>query len=118
MTHKKIFQEDVYNLLIGTSFDWNNPMNGAINIVNMSHLLQTSKYQVKKYINELVKLGLIELQMFMVPDDDEIFPPYWGYVLTEEGKKTSVYKARLEHHESTWKKWVESMGVIEHEANI
>lgn len=110
MEYKKVSRDDVYSRLIGLSFDWMNPMGGAINLVNLASLLQTSRYQVKKHIDELKRLRYVELKSFLIQDEDEIYPPYWGYVLTEEGRETDVYKKRLEEHEKGWRKWVESFG--------
>lgn len=97
--YKRITKDDVYALLVGTSLDFMNPIGGAISLVHLAKFLNTSRYQVKKYIDQLLEVGFVELKMFIIPDEEELYPPYWGYRLTEKGKETTYYKTRYDEHE-------------------
>ena len=55
MKYKKISKEDVYKKMVNISTDFWSPIGGVISLVNLANLLGTSRYQVKKYINELKK---------------------------------------------------------------
>ncbi|WP_341877615.1 hypothetical protein [Defluviitalea saccharophila] len=94
--YKKISKEDVLKLLASIAADPLNPTGGIINIVNIAEVLKTSRYQVKKCINELKHAGVVELDHIDVSEEDEIYPPYWGYALTEKGKQHPVYKETKE----------------------
>jgi Mn-dependent DtxR family transcriptional regulator len=98
LKYKKITQEDVYKLLAHTSLDFMNPIQGAINLINISHLLTTSRYQVKKHIDNLKSKSFVELKCYNIHSEDEVIPPYWGYILTNKGKDTDLYR---EMEEST-----------------
>lgn len=92
MRYKKITQDDVYKTLVSTSVDPMNPIGGIISLVNIASLLKTSRYQVKKYIDELKQIGFVELKSVDISTEDEAYPPYHGYTLTEKGKNTDYYK--------------------------
>lgn len=92
MRYKKISKEDVYRTLVSTSLEIHNPMMGAINLVNIANLLDTSRYQVKKHIDALKEEGMVELKYFLLYSEYDNLPPYWGYLLTEKGKSTKYYK--------------------------
>lgn len=94
--YKETTKDDVFGVLVSASCDVFNPVNGIINIVNVASILGTSKYQTRKHIKSLVAEGLVLLDMCTVPDEEECYPPYWGYTLTEKGKETEKYKQRME----------------------
>lgn len=99
MKYKKISKGDVYKRMVGISLNFMNPTGGAINIKNLAHLLNTSRYQVKKHIDELKKDELVELKCIAIPYDEhesDPYPPYWGYVLTEKARQTEYYKEQEE----------------------
>jgi hypothetical protein len=91
MKYKKITKDDVYRILVNVALDISSPVS-IINISNIASLLKTSRYQVKKYIDLMVKDGVAELKFEMIYDDEELYPPYWGYRLTPKGKDTDFYK--------------------------
>ncbi|MDR7856029.1 hypothetical protein [Tissierella sp.] len=91
MKYRKITQEDVYKLLVGISVSVMNTFD-CINIVNIASLLKTSRYQVKKYIDELKNQGMVELVCVDISSEDEPYPPYLGYVLTKKGRDTHFYR--------------------------
>lgn len=93
MKYTKISKDSIYNLLVGIDLDIMNPIR-CINIVNMAELLKTSRYQVKKYIDILKSEDLVTLKMVDVSSDEELYPPYWGYCLTDKGKDTDYYKRK------------------------
>jgi len=97
MKYKKIKQDDVYNILVNVAQDIMSPID-VINISNIASLLKTSKYQVKKYIDIMVKDNMVELKCEIIHDEYEVIPPYWGYRLTEKGKDTKQYKAKQKRH--------------------
>lgn len=96
MKYTKVTRDDVYGILVSTALSLFNPIGGAINITNIAHLLETSKYQVKKYMDELKEQGMVELKCFNNWDEEENHPPYWGYVLTDKGRETKYFKDREE----------------------
>jgi len=50
-------------------------------------------YQLfKKPIDRMKKDGLVELVCLNVSPEDEIFPPYWGYQLTQKAQSIDSYK--------------------------
>lgn len=98
--YSKISKSDVYKLLIGFDLDYMNMGPNVINVVNIANILETSRYQVKKYINELLADGLIELKMEVFFDEEEgSSPPYWGYCLTNKGRQTQIFKEKKDKNE-------------------
>lgn len=94
-----VSEDDVYRKLVHLKMNLFNPIGGAINIKNLANLLYTSEYQVRKHIHSLRDKGMVELKCFQIPDEEEMYPPYWGYTLTEKGCKTEYYaKANEEHN--------------------
>lgn len=93
MDYETVSQEDVYKKLVSVALSLFNPIGGAINIVNIAYLLNTSKYQVKKHVGALKKQGIVELKCINNWDEEENHPPYWGYVLTAKGRETDYFKA-------------------------
>lgn len=90
MKYKKITCDDVYKVLVRVHL---NIMGfGCINVINIASLLKTSRYQAKKYIDELKRDGMVELECINLSDDEELYPPYWGYMLTEKGRDTGYYR--------------------------
>ena len=86
--YKVISGLDVLRILIGVDLDIMSPMH-CINLVNIAHLLKTSRYQVKKYMDMLVNAGVAELALDFVADEYE-FCPYWGYRITERVRAESI----------------------------
>lgn len=91
MLYQKITEQDVYRLLMSTSLDFCNPIDGAVSLVDMARCLNTSRYQVKKHIKSLKDKDLVELGHYVIHDEEEIRPPYWGYRLTDKSKQTEEY---------------------------
>lgn len=81
--YNQICHWDVLRILISTSLDWMAPEGGVINLVNIASLLDTSRYQVKKCMDGLVRAGVAEYKVAYIPDEYETYPPYCGYRLTE-----------------------------------
>lgn len=92
MNYQKITQEDLYKLLARLATDCMNPIGGTINLKNLAQLMKTSRYQVKKYMNELQEKEFVELVCLNLSDEEELYPPYWGYVLTAKGKDTDTFR--------------------------
>ena len=61
--YKKITREQVLDILIQCHVNFMNPTD-VISIPNIACLLKTSTYQVRKYINELKKDGLVQLDIY------------------------------------------------------
>lgn len=102
MTERKMYtlvsENDVYRKLVHLKLNLFNPVGGAINIKNLSSLLHTSTYQVRKHMRSLRDQGMVELKCMPIPYDEELYPPYWGYMLTEKGCQTDYYaKANTDH---------------------
>lgn len=93
--YSKVTKEDVFNKLICAASDFLNPIRGTISLVELSHFLKTSRYQVKKHVNTLRSEGLIELKCIPNWDEEENYPPYWGYALTDKGRETEAFKNSL-----------------------
>jgi DNA-binding transcriptional ArsR family regulator len=91
-----VSEDDVYHQLVHLAVDIFNPIGGLINITNLARLLNTSKYQVRKHMHSLRDKGWVELKCVKIPDDEELYPPYWGYVLTLRGRDTKYYAAAYE----------------------
>lgn len=98
MKYKKVTKQDVYEVLVSVALDLSSHCGDPINVRNIASLLKTSRYQAKKYIDELKKDGLVKLTCFAIPSDDELYPPYWGYVLTQKGASTDYYKEAENRH--------------------
>lgn len=81
--YEKIGPWEVFGILASCDLDFMNPIGGVINLVNIASLLKTSRYQVKKNIDYLVRIGVAESEMVMLPGEDELYPPYHGYHLTK-----------------------------------
>ena len=86
MRYKKVNEWKVFFVLVSCDLDIMCPLCGIINLVNIAYILGTSRYQVKKYMAYLVKIGVAERAVFMPPWENEVPPPYHGYRLTETVK--------------------------------
>lgn len=95
----KTTEEDVYVKFVHLALDFMNPIGGAINLKNLSSLLKTSKYQIRKHVHALRDKGMVELKCFYIPDEEELYPPYWGYRLTEKGRDTDYFRQENEKHD-------------------
>jgi predicted ArsR family transcriptional regulator len=93
LKYKKVTKDDVFRILASVDFDCLGRGPYAINIKNTASLLNTSRYQVKKYIDELVKDGLAQLKCIPL-DCEDFMLPYWGYRVTAKGRDTDYYKSR------------------------
>lgn len=97
MKYKKITEHDVLNILTNVELDIMSPIN-CINPSSIARILKTSRYQVKKIIGKMVKDETAELVCQYIGRKDEMFPPYWGYRLTENGRNTTLFKEKQEEH--------------------
>lgn len=103
MKYEKITKERVLDVFISIEFSWDGI--GCINIKNTASLLKTSVYQVKKYVKELKKENFVELIMIDInnyhDNESDLYPPYWGYRITEGFKKTEKFiKEKTENDKS------------------
>lgn len=94
--NNKISKDILLTKMISLAADPMNSIGGCINIINLSFSLKTSKYQVKKCMKELRDEGLVELKMINNWDEDENYPPYWGWALTNKGRELEEYKIKSE----------------------
>jgi Mn-dependent DtxR family transcriptional regulator len=85
-SYSTVSEMDVVNMLLRTSEDW--PGCGIIAPSNVASLLETSRYQVDKHIKALKLKGLVQYKSIMISEEDDYYPPYNGYCLTELGRKT------------------------------
>ena len=86
MKYKKVNTWEVFSVLVSYDLDILCPLCGIINLVNIASMLGTSRYQVKKHMDYLVRIGVAERDVFMPPWVNEVPPPYHGYRLTETVK--------------------------------
>lgn len=87
--YERINPWEVFGVLTSCDLDIMNPLCGTINLINIASLLHTSRYQVKKAMDYLVRIGVAERAIVMLPEDpedDAPYPPYHGYRLTEAVK--------------------------------
>lgn len=80
--YKKIQSKDVVKILMNVSLDLMAPIDN-ISLVAIAKSLKTSRYQVKKHMDKLVKHGIAEYSVQTVYSEDEIIPPICGYRLTD-----------------------------------
>jgi len=85
-SYSTVSEMDVVNILLRTSEDWQGC--GIIAPSNIASLLETSRYQVDKHIKSLKTKGLVQYKSIMLSAEDDYYPPYNGYCLTELGRKT------------------------------
>lgn len=96
--YEKITKEQVFKVLVGITLDFIAP-DHVINLVNIADFLKTSRYQVKKYMDELREEGLVELKTTMAYNsEDEPSIPYTGYQLTAKAKETDQFKKLQNEH--------------------
>lgn len=110
--YSKISKDDVYKLIIKIDIDFMNMGFNVINVVNMASALETSRYQIKKYIDVLLDDGLVELKMEVFSNEEEPFPPYWGYGLTDKGRQTQIFKELEEEQEKFYDEMFPGTDVI------
>lgn len=94
MKYLKVTEEDVYRKMVSLAMDVMNPIGGAVSVRELSSMLKTSRYQTKKHIDALKNKEFVELRMFLLYSDDDYFPPYWGYLLTDKGRRTEYYLSK------------------------
>ena len=85
-TYSAVNEMDVVNIILRTAEDWQGC--GIIAPSNIASLLNTSRYQVDKHIKALKQKGLVLYKSIILSSEDDYYPPYNGYCLTETGKKT------------------------------
>ena len=75
----------------------------------VSQCLKTSKYQVRKYVKELVKDDLLKRISTnpYYPEDGESLPLH-GFTLTSKGIKTEVHKKHVANEIAIWESCCES----------
>lgn len=84
--YEKIGPWEVFGILVSCDLDFMNPIGGVINLVNIATLLKTSRYQVKKNMDYLVRIGVADKAVVTIPTEYEPYPPYHGYCLTKAVK--------------------------------
>jgi Mn-dependent DtxR family transcriptional regulator len=85
-SYSAVTEMDVVNIILRTAEDWQGC--GIIAPSNIASLLETSRYQVDKHIKSLKQKGLVQYKSIMLSSEDDYYPPYNGYCLTETGRKT------------------------------
>lgn len=88
--YEKITKEQVLDVLIRCHLNVMDPVD-VISAPNIAYLLKTSEYQVRKYIGELKKDGLVELA-FLTILDEELVLPIKGFQITDKAKELDQYK--------------------------
>lgn len=88
--YEKITKEQVLGVLIQCHINIMNPID-VISVPNISYLLKTSEYQVRKYIDELKKDGFVELG-FIPTFDEELTLPIKGFRITDKVRELDQYK--------------------------
>lgn len=91
MAYRKIKKDDVLKLMIGISVNVMNPTN-VISVPTIANFLKTSKYQVRKYINELRNEGLVEVGVLPCFDYEECQLPIKGFCITSNAEKLDEFK--------------------------
>ena len=89
--YRKITKEDVLDVLIDCNLSFIN-YTDTVSIPNISYLLKTSKYQVRKYINELKKDGLVENGFIHAMEYDTCHLPTKGFLMTKKAEELEKYK--------------------------
>ena len=108
--YKKITQDDVFKCVCSCDLALFSP--GIVSAPNIASLLKTSKYQVRKHLVELKKLGLVKSDSVMIYDEYENFPPYNGFCLTGKGRETSVFIELDRLDRESYQKWDETQTEI------
>ena len=113
MKYRKINKEILFELICKIAVDVMNP-GYPTSIPNYASLLGTSKYQVRKYMKELEKDGLVKsICMYYDGRPDYETGELWddpcvlrGWEITEKVKGTETYKKEAkEMHELIEKIW-------------
>lgn len=89
--YKKITREQVLDILIQCHVNFMNPTD-VISIPNIACLLKTSTYQVRKYINELKKDGLVQVGYLPLSAFEELSLPIKGFCITKKVEELAQYK--------------------------
>lgn len=90
--YQKITKQDVLNLLMDINISVMNPTN-IMSIPCISNCLETSKYQVRKYIKELKNDGLVDKDCYCI-DPEYSSLCYFGFKITDKAKKLDIYKEK------------------------
>lgn len=90
-SYSTVSEMDVVNIILRTAEDWQGC--GIISPSNIASLLNTSRYQVDKHIKTLKQKRLLQYKSIMLSSEDDYYPPYNGYCLTETGRE--FYKKEL-----------------------
>lgn len=89
--YKKITKEQVLDILIQCHVNFTNPTD-VISAPNIACLLKTSTYQVRKYINELKKDGLVQVGYLPSSAYEELSLPIKGFCIANKAKELEQYK--------------------------
>lgn len=89
--YKKITKEQVLDTLIQCHVNFMNPTD-VISAPNIACLLKTSIYQVRKYINELKKDGLVQVGYLPLSAHEELSLPIKGFCITNKVEELEQYK--------------------------
>lgn len=95
--YEKITKEQVLDVLYSVAMDFIAP-DSVINLVNIADHLKTSRYQVKKYMDELKEEGMVELKSTTAYKDEDSSLPYIGYTLTEKARTSEEYLKRQQEN--------------------
>ncbi|WP_339194640.1 hypothetical protein MKY95_23285 [Paenibacillus sp. FSL P4-0176] len=95
----KVTEEKVYAKFVHFALSIMDPTGGAINIAHLASWNKVSKYQMRKIVHSLRDKGMVELKCFNIPSEDEVYPPYWAYVLTEKGRDTDYFRQESKKHD-------------------
>jgi hypothetical protein len=96
----EVTEEEVYASFVQSAMTIMDPTGGARNIDYLSHMHKISKYKARKLVHVLRDKGWVELKCFPNLCEDEFYPPYWAYVLTEKGRDTDHYRQEsAKHHQ-------------------
>lgn len=87
--YAKIKREQVFDILVNISLDIMSPIDN-ITLVNIAHLLKTSRYQVKKHMDYLKQAGIAEYSVQTVHDEYEVYP-VCGYRLADTVKSKNPH---------------------------
>lgn len=96
----KICSADIMRLIINTTIIGIDGGPAVISPSNITSLLDTTRYQVNKYIKELKGIGMLEYKSVNFGPEDDYSPPYNGYCLSDKARlEWSVYISMREQEE-------------------
>ena len=102
--YQKITKQDVLNLMMDIDLSVMSSIN-IMSISCISNCLETSKYQVRKYIKELKNDGLVDKDCCCI-DPEYSNRCYFGFKITDKVKKMYQYKEKKQkYHNHINKIW-------------